>query len=419
MRGLTAAKSLQRGISVLAIAGALLGVVPSGCATVATHDEYASYRGVRQARERNDRLAALERYATNYPGGLWIEEVRAERAQHEEAIWTEGNSTREGLQFYLSVYPDGSHVEAAQQRLAALGTVQERREVEQEHVEEVQQEQRAVAAEERRLWVTRAVTFWTRTLLGIRNFGQPISAVARANPDFSQAFGQAPAPVCNPQGCLKHYHASYVIPVPGATRIDREMHVFLRLHLDRGRVQRVEVLLPNKGFSRWYELENRTLVTDEDPSQRMAAIEWAMQRLEPVIAEVATGARAIDVVPEPIAPISQAAQAASTRAEESDTEVPGQPQPAQPQQQAPQAGGEQPAADGSIDQLLEQAVGGGAQGEQPQALPEEPPPDTSALVLPIGLRGLQRGNVRMVVFAAGDEDYAEAYDGFYIELARD
>ena len=60
-----------------------------------------------------------------------------------------------------------------------------------------------------------------------------------------------------------------------------------------------------------------------------------------------------------------------------------------------------------------------AQGEQPQALPEEPPPDTSALVLPIGLRGLQRGNVRMVVFAAGDEDYAEAYDGFYIELARD
>jgi hypothetical protein len=43
----------------------------------------------------------------------------------------------------------------------------------------------------------------------------------------------------------------------------------------------------------------------------------------------------------------------------------------------------------------------------------------ASLVLPMGLRALQRGSVRIVVFAAGDEDYGEAYDGFYIERVRD
>ena len=418
--------SIRRGIATLGLAGALMGLVP-GCATIATHEEYAAYRGVRVTQERNQRLEAAQRYASQYPQGFWIEEVRAERAQHEQEVWAEGNATREGLQFYLAVYPDGTYVPQAEQRLAALGSVQERREEEQERTQEVVQAQRADAAEERRLWVTRAVQFWARTLLGIRNYGQPISAVARANPDFSRAFGEAPAPVCNPNACLKHYHAHYAIPVPGATRIEREMHVFLRILMDRGRVRRVEVLLPNKGFSRWYELENRTIVTDEDPEQRMAALEWAMQRLEPIIAEVASGARAIDVIPEPIAPISAAAQAASQRSEEAGTAPSAPPPEPQPQQSQAGAGEGAPAQEaapqeGSIDALLEQAVGG-AEGEQqgaaPETLPEDPETDMSALVLPIGLRGLQRGNVRMVVFAAGDEDYGEAYDGFYVELARD
>ncbi|MDQ3036573.1 MAG: hypothetical protein M3Y87_29545 [Myxococcota bacterium] len=404
--------SVQRGICVLAVAGAMLGAVP-GCATIATHEEYEAYRTLHQTRDENARLEALARYAQQYPGGLWIEEVRRERESNEQTVWAGNNATREGLQLYLTVYPDGTYVEQAQQRLAALGVVGERREVEEEHVEELHQEQREQAAEERRLWVTRAVQFWTRTLLGIQNYGQTIAQVARANPEFSQAFGQVPAPLCTPQACIKHYHGHYAIPVPGATRIERELHVFLRIRLDRGRVTRVEVLMPNKGFSRWYELANRTLITDEDPEQRQHAIEWALGQLEPVIAEVARGARPIDIVPEPIEPISQAAQAASAAPEDSDTEVPGDPQPP-----PPAAGTPPPAAEeGGIDQLLEQAVG--ADGQQQQALPEEPPPDMSALVLPIGLRAIQRGNVRMVVFAAGDEDYAEAYDGFYIELARD
>lgn len=414
---------LYRIVSGLGIILSLGGSV-GACATIATHDEYRAYRAIREAGADSDaRLAALAAYAQHYPSGQWSAEVRQERNDREQDVWNGHNGTREGLQYYLAAYPDGAYVEQANQRMAALELVGGHREEEQQHVEEVQAVQRADAAEERRLWVTTAVGFWARTLLGIRNYGQTIAQVARANPEFSQAFGQRPEPLCTPVSCIKHYHAHYAIPVPGATRIEREMHVFLRILLDHGRVERVEVLLPNKGFSRWYELENRTLITDEDPEQRMQAIEWALSHLEPIITELATGARAIDVVPEPISPISQAAQAASARPEDSESEVPGAPQEAQPTPPPAAGGGEAqpPEGGGGLDSLLEQAVGGGGTGEAPppEQQVEEPPPDAASLVLPLGLRALQRGNVRIVVFAAGDEDYGEAYDGFYIERARD
>lgn len=402
--------------------GVALGLL--GCATVATHQEYRAYRAIRESRDDESRLAALQRYASAYPGGLWSAEVGAERNAREEQVWASRNATTEGLQYYLAMYPDGTYVEQANQRIQALAMVQTGRAVEAEHVEEVRTEQRADAAEERRLWVTRAVTFWTRTLLGIRNYGQSIGAVARANPEFSQAFGGRPEPLCTPQACIKHYHAHYAIPVPGATRIERQIHVFLRILMNVGRVERVEVLLPNKGFSRWYELENRTLITDEDPAQRMQAIEWALQHIEPIFAELASGAHALDVVPEPIAPISQQAQDASARPEDSEGEVPGTPQPAGGETAAPAGqASESTGAGGGLDTLLEEAIGGGAGGGEgaPPADVQaaEPPPDTESLVLPIGLRALQRGNVRIVVFAAGEEDYGEAYDGFYIERVRE
>ncbi len=398
------------------VAAGAVSITIASCATVASHDEYASYRSLHLAHEQNERLEALARYAERFPTGLWIEEVRSERNAKEPEVWASHNATPEGLQFYLAVYPDGTYVQQAQQRLAALSTVHVRREVEQEHVQELHQEQRQQASEDRRLWVTRAVQFWTRILLGVRNYGQSIGQVARANPDFSQAFGQVPAPLCTPTSCIKHYHARYAIPVPGATRIEREIHVFLRILLEQGRVQRVELLIPNKGFSRWYELVHRTVVTDEDPEQRQAALTWALEQLEPVMAEAFAGAQTVDVIPAPISPISASAQAASAAPGESEQMAPEASPPVASSEDASRS--EEPEAQTEIDELLSQAVGPDAQSGTP-TMEEEPPPDISALTLPIGLRAAQRGNVRMVVFAAGDEDYAEGYDGFYIEIARD
>jgi hypothetical protein len=403
----------------LALVVAVLAI--SGCSIVATHEEYSAYRAVRLAQNDDDRLAAMATYAQAYPNGFWASDVRAEREAREQGIWLSGNSTQDGLQRYLTLYPDGTYAEQAHARLAAVSHVEEHREVEQEHVTEVQHQDAEAAAAERRQWVTQATTFWARTLLGIRNYGQPISAVARANPEFSTAFGQPPAPMCVPTHCLKHYHAHYAVPNPGGTRIEREMQMFLRIRMESGRVERVEVLLPNMGFSRWYELENRTLVTDEDPEQRAQAMNWALERLLPVITEASAGAHQVDVIPEPIESITASESAASETAQEADVEVTEEtgvvPQTSTTTSDTPPSSG---SGDGepSLEELLAAAAGGDdtTQPDQVEVAPED---SGATMVLPVGLHAIQVRNVRLVVFAAGEGDYGDGFDGFYVERVRD
>ncbi len=404
-----------------------LGIlVTAGCSIVATHEEYALYRSTRLAQNDDERLIAMAAYAEHYPNGMWAADIAREREAREQGVWLSGNSTQAGLEHYLSAYPDGTYAEQAHARLAAVTHVEEHREVEVQHVEEVQRVDAAAQAEQRRQWVTQATTFWARTLLSIHNYGQTIAQVARANPEFSTAFGQAPAPMCTPTHCLKHYHAHYAIPVPGATRIEREMQMFLRIRLDGGRVERVEVLLPNMGFSRWYELENRTLVTDEDPEQRQQAMNWALERLLPVIGAAAPGAHTIDVVPEPIEAITASESAASETPEEADTEIPDQESGAPPAEASadgsapPSEGAAAEGGDASLEELLAAAAGVDAtEGTEEQTVEVAPEDTGETMVLPVGLYAIQLRNVRLVVFAAGEGDYGEGFDGFYVERARD
>ncbi len=391
----------------------------SGCSVFTSHDEANLYRRIRTTTETNERLVAMADYATRYPEGAWISNVRTERETNEAQIWASSNASADGLAFYLSAYPDGTYVEQARARQAALQTVSSGREESVQRQEELQAQRAQETAEERRQWVTRAAQFWVRTVVGIRNFGSPIAQVARQNPEFSRAFGQAPAPQCTPERCIKHYHAHYAIPVPGGNRMEREMHVVLRVQMIGGRVERMEVLFPNHGFSRWYELENRAIVIDEDPEARMAAIEWALARLEPTLAEVATGARAIDYIPEPITPIGESSPIQS---DEADTSTSMDGSPSEPEAgAAPEqpAGGEAPAVDPTLEQLMSGAVGeeGGTEGETTTEGTTEESQQT--LVYPLGLRALQRGTTRIVIFAAGDGDYGDAYDGFFVERIRD
>lgn len=398
---------------------ALVVMATAGCSIVATHEEYTAYRAVRLAQNDDERLLAMANYAEHFPNGLWSTEIQNDRAAREQGVWLSGNATQQGLEHYLEVYPDGQYAEQAHARLAAVTHVEEHREEEHEHVEQVQRVDAAAQAEQRRQWVTQATSFWARTLLGIRNYGQTIAQVARANPEFSTAFGQPPAPVCTPTHCLKHYHAHYAIPVPGATRIEREMQMFMRIRLENSRVERVEVLLPNMGFSRWYELENRTLVTDEDPEQRQQAMNWALERLLPVISEAAPGAHTVDVIPEPILSITSAESAATETAEEADVEVEqetGVAHEAPPPSES--ASSDAGADDQSLEALL--AAAAGVDDSQPAEQVEVAPEDTGeTMVLPVGLYAIQLRNVRLVVFAAGEGDYGDGFDGFYVERVRD
>jgi hypothetical protein len=404
------------------VLGSAAAIGISSCAIFASHEEVAAWRAIRENTNSEERLVALAEYAARYPGGAFIAEANTELSAQETTIWETGNSSREGLEYYLRTYPSGVYVSQARERLDALTTVGERREVEEARVEEMEAARAADAATDRRLWAGRAMEFWTRNLIGIRNYGSPLGAVARANPDFSRVFGEAPAPVCTATGCLKHYHGHFAIPNPGGTRIERDMHMYLRLALgDRGRLERAEVLLPNKGFSRWYELENRVLVTDEDPEQRQAAIEWVLARLEPIIAEVASGSRPIDFLPDPIPPITASEAAASTTAADAADEAPSAP--AEAPAEAASAPTEAPSEGGTsaIDELLAAAAGsdGSVAGTDAAVAADDAAAAESTVVFPNVLRAIQRGNVRIVVFAAGDEDYGDAYDGFFVERVRE
>ena len=283
---------------------ALGSFVLTGCALFAGKADYAAYREVRIAEDEHTRLRAMQRYIAEQPNGQWAKGIQAERVRVEPEMWAENRGSMEGLRFYLEAFPDGPHAQEAQPMLAALERVAGHRQNEAEAAREVERARREALLERQRTWMTRASQFWTRTLVGITNWNNPIADVARANPAFSRAFGSNPRPRCSREECIKFYLSSYGIPVPGSTRLERQLEMFLRLRMRRGRVVRAEMLLPNKGFSRWYEQEHRTIVVDEDPTQRQEAINWAIEKFLPALREVAPDARAVDVVPEPIDPPS-------------------------------------------------------------------------------------------------------------------
>ncbi len=428
----------QRALS-LVLGGSLLAA--SGCAVLAGKSEYAAYRAVRTAGDDQSRLLAEQAYMEANPNGQWSKQVQAHRVEAEPGVWEAGKGTRDGLEFYLAAFPDGPHVTQARPRLAALMTVHGRREDEDARRRAIEAQRRVQQEEQRRTWTTRAVSYWTRTLIGLQGWGSPISEVAQANPSFSRAFGENPPPRCNADECVKFYRNTYAIPVPGATRIDRAIEFVLRLKMPGGNVDRVELLLPNKGFSRWFEMENRTIVTDEDPTQRQQAIDWVLERLAPVLGEAGAAQPTEGISVDTLAPLgfsstgeatgtgtpgSGGADAADEPAatpaatQEAASAAPA-PAPAAPQESAPTPGTDAPPLAGaSVDDLLARHGGTNAAPPAASAAPAEPaaPAAVEAPVAPRAVRIFTTSSLRVVVFAAADDDYGTAWDGVFIERNR-
>lgn len=415
-------------------AASLFAASLAGCTLVASKPEYADYRAVRLAEGDRDRLVAMQRYVANNPEGHWYEAFQTERTSRESEVYEAGKTTREGLEFYLAAYPDGQFAEQARPRLAALSAVQGRRENEAERARETQAERLRQRQEQRRTWGSRAVTYWTRTLLSVQNWGSPIADVARGNPAFSRAFGENPRPRCTAAECDKFYQNAYAIPVPGATRIDRTIQIILRLKMEAGAVRGAELLLPARGFSRWYEMENRVAVVDEDPSQREQVIAWVLERLVPAITSTLTNAVAGESVTlAPVVPVAFTAEGTRTgtstpgsggtdAADETDGEdEEGEEQPAAAPTPAPAA--TPAAATSNVDALLAQASGTSAPAaDVAQTAAAAPAPvaaeQASAPIAPNAVRVFNAPNLRVVVFTAGDDDYDTAYDGVSIELVE-
>ena len=349
---------------ITALCGCLL---LSGCSIFAGKADYRSYRQLQMAESDQDLARAQSAYMASHPNGAWSTEIGTAREAAESQRYQENNSTSDGLRFYLEVYPEGVYAEQARLRLAALEQVEGRREVERENQAEVRREQRRDAAEQRRTWAARAVGFWTELLGGLEQWNTPISNVAQNNPEFNRAFGGEPRPRCSRTECIKHYRLEFGIPVPGRTRINGLMEIFLRLRMRDGNLYRVEMLMPNRGFSRWFELENRRPVADMDPESRNEALGFALERILPFIDAATTDAVRIDMIPEPIEP----------------------PEIGRAQSDSAEAG----------------------EGEQAE--------EGMGFIIPIALEARRAGDLTFVIFSASPDDEGDAYDGLYIEFAPD
>ena len=255
----------------------------AACTSFADKADYADYRVIRLARVEEQRLLAMTRYAQKHPDGQWYNETQAERRALEARVFEEKKSTRAGLEYYLRAYPDGVYVSQARARLSAMNQVKQRRVQERERAEKTLQDKRSREVRLRRTWVTRFFDYWTRVFLSIGNWGDSMDEIARGNPEFSRSFGSSPRPVCTPEQCIKQYRGQFAIPVPSGTRFERSIEINLRLWIKQGRLQGAEILLPNRGFSRWFELENGLLVVDEEPALRQKVIRWSLAKLEPLI----------------------------------------------------------------------------------------------------------------------------------------
>ncbi|MBN1654994.1 MAG: hypothetical protein JXA30_14590 [Deltaproteobacteria bacterium] len=268
---------------IISITTLFAGVFFIGCAVFAGKSDYADYREVRLAKDEQQRLLAMQQYTDRHPDGRWYAEIQIERQEREAEIYDTYKNDREGLEFFVRAYPDGIYLPHARARLNALVSVETRQLREQKRTELLESKRFSKGLELRRTWPNRFLGFWIQNLLWIKNWGASVPQVAEVNPEFSIAFGKAPKPRCSLHECAKFYFVNYAIPVPGRTRIDRTLRIILRLKLQQGLLRGAELLMPGKGFSRWFELANQRLVVDEDPTDRQQAVDWSANELMKVM----------------------------------------------------------------------------------------------------------------------------------------
>jgi hypothetical protein len=436
----------------------------TGCAAFAKKSDYYDYRAAHTAHDERIRLVAMQRYVARHPSGRWYDEVQGERQQRDKEVFEAGKSDRAGLELYLAAFPDGAFAAQARSRLSAVAVIEQRKREEAQRAERLAVERKQRDAELARTWVTRFFGYWARTLLALQNWGSPIEQVARANPEFSKAFGRAPRPRCSADECVKYYESAYAVPVPGGTRLERSLRLILRLRMEHGQLVRAELLLPGWGFSRWQELEERRPVIDADPEARKQAVDWAIARVTPILDQLAAdrqpvhgytlaeiqkpaiGANGelVDTTAEDPAAPSNRIQGEAPATPEAEPDVAELVKPAAPEQapdmelaplqvgkdgralsNPPGAAAPAPiAVEGPVLEMAPVTVPAApgtpaAASPAPSATAAPAPAAVTAPPAPAVTQAFLAHQLRIVVFAAGADAKAPAYDGLVLERALD
>ena len=374
----------------------------------------------------------------------------------------------QGARALPRAFPDGQFTAQAKSRLAAVAVIEQRKREENERAQRLVEQRKQRDEELRRTWVTRFFAYWMKTLIGLDDWGSPIEQVARGNPEFSQAFGRPPRPRCSTDECVKYYESSYAVPVPGGTRIERSMRLWLRLGLQKGKLERAELLLPASGFSRWQEVEERRPSVDGDAEARAKAMDWALARVTPLLEpQPGQSSSRSRTTPWANCQSSSSPRPASRRIPPPENPAPGEPDPGQRAgaaasgRRAGEAAAERAgarsrdgdAANGSIGprsvragterRACSPAAGGRWRGARPRAARRAPTPGAAPQPAPAGaaqpqpapsaapsappavvptpaqaqppmVRAYRLGALRIVVFAAPPSD-PSGLDGVIIE----
>ncbi len=273
------------GALLFASALSLLGVAGAGCALRAPRADYSAYRAYRLADSPHDRSVAGAAYIESFPDGVYADEVRGALDLEEERFFASRRESVAGLQEYLRVYPDGRHAAAVRAELSALA----RREAASAAQREAQlREAEAVAADDlraHRAWPREQLARFLAVLLRVQGWGAPIEDEVRRSPAFNEAFAASPRPICSATECVKTLRLAYTLPGVGGPPSQRSVVVEVVLRLDQERLMGAEIWLPGFGFSRWSELERRSVLSDEDPEQRREAVAWALSQIAPMLQE--------------------------------------------------------------------------------------------------------------------------------------
>ena len=263
-----------------------------GCAvtrgTFAPSHDYADYRVFVLADGMGEKLGAAWTYLRRHPDGEYKEEVAKFFFPTEAKFYAEAGRTPGGAAAYLQFLPDGPHAEEERTFLRAF-------EIEQREgplrAKRALEEARKKAEASRRA-LGEAVEGWTRRALAIEAWREGKSAL-EASKFGDPYFKQAPAPICDPEGCSKFF--TYTYPVPEVdTAVDRTAVLEVRVELTAGVLTAVTLVLPKRGFLQWLEGSEGRPLDYNDAATRSESIVRARNRVESIVREIRGGGCATD-----------------------------------------------------------------------------------------------------------------------------
>lgn len=335
----------------------VLGLWVGGCTAFAPRSDYADYRRVRLADTGYERLVEARRYLDAHPQGWWAARLRRWRTESEPVMYERARASRETLRLYLRAYPNGVHADAARARLRALSTLAEHRQRHRRVEQRAQRATRRRLEERRREWASRAVRYWLRTFLELEGGGGRLPDVARRNPAFDRAFGRNPRPRCSRTECVKGYRLDYTVAAPGGSPVARSFVLWIRLHVHGGRLRRADIVLPDRGFSRWLELHSGKRIRGTAVTARERAITWTLEQMVSWVHEAAPGAKRTNVSIARIAPPASPIPFAEGRRRSGDTGA-TQREPDEPKGTDARAAATPAQVEGLVGFRLESAVVG-------------------------------------------------------------